>query len=182
AVDADAVAVVVDDLARVSDANRHGALAGEGIGEGRVTAAAFEESVEAAGVLIIPDDLARGVDAIRIGALGGRGVIESRVNAVAVEKTVGAACVAVIADDLARPVDAQCTGGARGGGIVEGRVDIDRHGMGSSMIVARWRRDFRNRTGATTVLAAVMRAAVSSATTALMHPQRMRRYPSHRLR
>src|SRR5262249_58317231 len=69
AVDADAVAVIADDLAHIVDARRDRAGGGQGIVEGRVTAAAFEEAVVAAGDLGIPDDLAGGVEARLIGGV-----------------------------------------------------------------------------------------------------------------
>jgi hypothetical protein len=130
------VPVPPDDLACSVDALRTGAVGGQGIVEGGVSAAAIEEAVGAAGAPVNPDDLARGVNADRAGAADiGRRIVEGDVGAAAIEEAVAAAGVAIRPRDLARAVDAICLGVAGGGqGIVEGSVDIDWHDAGSSVM------------------------------------------------
>jgi acyl-coenzyme A thioesterase PaaI-like protein len=136
--DTTVVPVPPDDLACSVDALRTGAVGGQGIVEGGVSAAAIEEAVGAAGAPVNPDDLARGVNADRAGAADiGRGIVEGGVSAAAIEKAVGAAGVAIRPRDLARAVDAVCLGVAGAGqGIVEGGVGIDWHDTGSFVIVS----------------------------------------------
>src|SRR5262249_264640 len=80
AVEAAAVAVTSDDLARIVDAECLGVSA-QRIVEREVGAAAQEESMRAAGVTVKPDDLAC------VGAV--RGIVDGRVSAVAQEEGMG---------------------------------------------------------------------------------------------
>jgi hypothetical protein len=80
-VGADGIGISPDDLALGVDAICQGAAVstgdGEGVVEGGVSAAAFEEAMKAGGVLIAPDDLVRIIDAVcRRGASNARGVVE----------------------------------------------------------------------------------------------------------
>jgi hypothetical protein len=75
ALEAAAVAVTSNDLARIVDAECLGVSA-QGIIEREVGAAAQAESVRAAGITVKPDDLACVVDAEGLGASGGQGIIQ----------------------------------------------------------------------------------------------------------